>query len=388
MFFAKIPRHTRQNAITEGDLECILTRNCEGTEQLRYILRKRRNIMTDRKRRRTSDRGNRRRSAKVKSRKQRKQNKSRMIFCIAMEMIVVLILVLVVGWNYGMGTQLVEWIEQMRKPVVKELDISGINSPYAVLMQVRGGRVIGEINGEQQMYPASMTKIMTTIVAIENLKDLDQEITLTNEMFEGLYEQDATQAGFQPGETVRAIDLLYGVMLPSGAECCIALADTISGSEADFVTLMNEKAAKLGMSGTNFCDTTGLHDANHYSTAKDIAVLLKYALRNDTFREIIESPYHSTPATNIHPDGITFYSTMFKNLSDTVVTDGQIMGGKTGYTGEAGHCLASFAEIDGTEYILVTGGASGTGIPHINDALTVYNRLGAAAQALNEGEIK
>lgn len=344
--------------------------------------------MTDRKRRRTSDRSNRRRSAKVKSRKQRKQNKSRMIFCIAMEMIVVLILVLVVGWNYGMGTQLVEWIEQMRKPVVKELDISGINSPYAVLMQVRGGRVIGEINGEQQMYPASMTKIMTTIVAIENLKDLDQEITLTNEMFEGLYEQDATQAGFQPGETVRAIDLLYGVMLPSGAECCIALADTISGSEADFVTLMNEKAAKLGMSGTNFCDTTGLHDANHYSTAKDIAVLLKYALRNDTFREIIESPYHSTPATNIHPDGITFYSTMFKNLSDTAVTDGQIMGGKTGYTGEAGHCLASFAEIDGTEYILVTGGASGTGIPHINDALTVYNRLGAATQALNEGEIK
>lgn len=344
--------------------------------------------MTDRKRRRTSDRGNRRRSAKVKSRKQRKQNKGRMIFCIAMEMIVVLILVLVVGWNYGMGTQLVEWIEQMRKPVVKELDISGINSPYAVLMQVRGGRVIGEINGEQQMYPASMTKIMTTIVAIENLKDLDQEITLTNEMFEGLYEQDATQAGFQPGETVRAIDLLYGVMLPSGAECCIALADTISGSEADFVALMNEKTAKLGMSGTNFCDTTGLHDANHYSTAKDIAVLLKYALRNDTFRKIIESPYHSTPATNIHPDGITFYSTMFKNLSDTVVTDGQIMGGKTGYTGEAGHCLASFAEIDGTEYILVTGGASGTGIPHINDALTVYNRLGAATQALNEGEIK
>ena len=102
------------------------------------------------------------------------------MFCIAMELIVVLILVLVVGWNYGMGTQLFDWIEQMRKPVVKELDISGINSPYAVLMQVRGGRVIGEINGEEQMYPASMTKIMTTIVAIENLKDLDQEITLTN----------------------------------------------------------------------------------------------------------------------------------------------------------------------------------------------------------------
>ena len=158
--------------------------------------------MADRKRKRTSGTGSGRRSVKAKSRRRKKQNRGRMVFCIAVELIVVLILVLVVGWNYGMGTQLFDWLEQMRKPVVKELDISGINSPYAVLMQVRGGRVIGEINGEEQMYPASMTKIMTTIVAIENLKDLDQEITLTNEMFEGLYEQDATQAGFQPGETV------------------------------------------------------------------------------------------------------------------------------------------------------------------------------------------
>ena len=103
--------------------------------------------------------------------------------------------------------------------------------------------MIGEINGEEQMYPASMTKIMTTIVAIENLKDLDQEITLTNEMFEGLYEQDATQAGFQPGETVRAIDLLYGVMLPSGAECCIALADTIAGLSLIHIYVIGNKSS-------------------------------------------------------------------------------------------------------------------------------------------------
>ena len=333
--------------------------------------------MADKKRRNTPNTGNKRNNG-------RRKKKGRLKGLIAAELIVVVVLVMIVGHNLGLGTGITNFVNSIRKPAVEELDITGINSPYAVLMNAKSGKVIGDINGEEQMYPASMTKIMTTIVAIENLKDLDQEITLTNEMFEGLYEQDATQAGFQPGETVRAIDLLYGVMLPSGAECCIALADTIAGSEADFVTLMNEKAAKLGMTGTNFCDTTGLHDANHYSTARDIAVLLKYALKDDTFREIIESPYHSTPGTNIHPDGITFYSTMFKNLSDTAVTDGKIMGGKTGYTGEAGHCLASFAEIDGTEYILVTGGASGTGIPHINDAVTVYNRLGAAAQALNE----
>ena len=129
------------------------------------------------------------------------------------------------------------------------------------------------------------------------------------------------------------------------------------------------------MTGTHFSSISGLHREDHYSTAKDIALLLRYAIKNDTFREIIESPYHSTSGTNIHPDGITFYSTMFKNLSDTSVIDGEIKGGKTGYTSQAGHCLASFAEIDGVEYILVTAGAPGTGNPHIDDAVKLYNRL-------------
>lgn len=249
-------------------------------------------------------------------------------------------------------------------------------------MNAKSGKVIGDINGEEQMYPASMTKIMTTILAIENLKDLNQEITITNDMVADLYVQDAMQAGFQPNETVKAIDLLYGVMLPSGAECCVALADTVAGSVSDFVTLMNEKAEKLGMTGTHFSSISGLHREDHYSTAKDIALLLRYAIKNDTFREIIESPYHSTSGTNIHPDGITFYSTMFKNLSDTSVIDGEIKGGKTGYTSQAGHCLASFAEIDGVEYILVTAGAPGTGNPHIADAVKLYNRLGESSSVL------
>lgn len=127
-----------------------------------------------------------------------------------------------------------------------------------------------------------------------------------------------------------------------------------------------------------------MHREDHYSTARDIALLLRYAIKNSTFRKIIESPYYSTPGTNIHPEGITFYSTMFKNLSDPSVTGGEILGGKTGYTNVAGHCLASFAEIDGVEYVLITGGAAGTGTPHINDAVTIYNRLGEAALALKQ----
>lgn len=166
----------------------------------------------------------------------------------------------------------------------------------------------------------------------------------------------------------------------SGAECCLALADEASGSEEAFVEKMNKKAKSIGMKDTHFMDCTGLHDPEHYSTAYDIALLLKYALHNDTFREVAESHFHSTPATNVHPDGITYYSTMFKNMSDTSVTGGEILGGKTGYTSEAGHCLASFAQIYDREYILVTAGAAAdaTGVPHILDAKTIYNRLGEA----------
>lgn len=225
-----------------------------------------------------------------------------------------------------------------------------------------------------------MTKIMTAIVALEAFSDLDHEITLSENIFYALDGQDATQAGFQPGESVRVRDLVYGVMLPSGAECCLALADEVSGSEEAFVEKMNKKAKSIGMKDTHFMDCTGLHDPEHYSTAYDIALLLKYALHNDTFREVAESHFHSTPATNVHPDGITYYSTMFKNMSDTSVTGGEILGGKTGYTSEAGHCLASFAQIYDREYILVTAGAAAdaTGVPHILDAKTIYNRLGEA----------
>ena len=314
--------------------------------------------------------------------KKKKNSWRNRIICLVAEILAVIALLLVLSQNFGFGYQITVWVNQLIKPAVKELDITGINSSYAVLMQAGSGRGVGDINGETPMYPASMTKIMTTIVAIENLSDLNQEITVTNDMIANLYAQDATQAGFQPGETVQAIDLLYGVMLPSGADCCIALADTIAGSEEGFVELMNQKAEKLGLENTHFCNTTGLHADDHYSTAKDIAELLRYALKNSTFREIIESPYHSTPGTNVHPDGITFYSTMFKNLSDTTVIDGKIMGGKTGFTSEAGCCLASFAEIDDIEYILVTAGAYQAGTPHIDDAVKLYNRLGEASSVL------
>ena len=318
------------------------------------------------------------------SRSQRKRLQRRRMVVSAL--IEILILVLLAGafcWNRGLGAKVSGFLGRFDGPPVKELDVTGVNSSNVVLMDVKSGRVIGDLNGEERIYPASMTKIMTAIVALEAFSDLDGEITLSDDIFYALDGQDATQAGFRPGESVRVRDLVYGAMLPSGAECCLALADAVSGSEEAFVQRMNQKAKSIGMKESHFMDCTGLHDLEHYSTTYDIALLLKYALHNDTFRDVIESHFHSTPATNVHPDGITYYSTMFKNMSDTTVTGGEILGGKTGYTSEAGHCLASFAQIYDREYILVTAGApaDATGVPHLLDAKTIYNRLGEAVAA-------
>jgi serine-type D-Ala-D-Ala carboxypeptidase (penicillin-binding protein 5/6) len=221
--------------------------------------------------------------------------------------------------------------------------------------------------------------MMTAIVAIENLPDLKGKIKLTNSTFQGLYEADASMAGFQPGEQVRAIDLLYGALLPSGAESCVGLADYIAGSEKDFVGMMNQKAADLGMHNTHFENSTGLHNENHYTTVKDLAILLSYALQNDTFREVFTSSRHSTWPTDRHPGGITFYSTMFKELRDENIIGGEILGGKTGYTDEAGLCLASLAKVGNQDYVLVTAGAKGDHHSeqyNITDALAVYNSIG------------
>lgn len=254
-----------------------------------------------------------------------------------------------------------------------------LNSPNVILIRLKDHAVLMQKSSEEKIYPASLTKIMTAIAAIENLPDLKGEIKLTNSTFQGLYEADASMTGFQPGEKVSAIDLLYGALLPSGAESCIGLADQIAGSEQNFVKIMNQKAADLGMDNTHFENATGLHNENHYTTVKDMAILLSYALQNDTFGEIFTSSRHSTQPTNKHPNGITFHSTMFEELNNQNISGGEILGGKTGYTDEAGLCLASLAKVRRQEYIMISAGAKGDHHSkqyNITDAIAVYNSIG------------
>lgn len=261
------------------------------------------------------------------------------------------------------------------------VDLEQLDSPHAVLIDAASGTVLASKAGDEVIFPASMVKIMTVLTAIENLKSLRSKVTMDYDIYDALYAADASRAGFEPGEEVTLTDLLYGAILPSGAECCMELALQTAGAESAFVELMNQKAQKLGLAQTHFTNCTGLHSDDQYSTVTEIGLILREALNNKTFYKVFTTEEYTAGSTEIHPGGLSFESSMFKGMESSAVIGGEILGGKTGYTGEAGHCLASVAEIGGRKYILVTAGwAENPRVEqyHINDAFLGYNALGRA----------
>ena len=243
------------------------------------------------------------------------------------------------------------------------------NSKHAILYNLNEEKIVFEKNSNEITSIASLTKIMTTIVAIENIEDLDAKVTITEKDFNGLY--DASLAGFEVGDEVTYRDLLYGTMLPSGAEASQALANNISGSVNGFAGLMNEKAKELGMKNTHFINTSGLDINNHYSTVYDVALLLKYCLNNETFKTIFESASYKTSNGKL-----TLYSTFRYTAIKYNYKSDYILGAKTGYTDDAGKCLASIAYDQSNDilYLLVTTGAntSTDDAYHIKDATNIY----------------
>lgn len=248
----------------------------------------------------------------------------------------------------------------------EELDIY---SKSAILYNMDDDIILYEKNSEERTSIASLTKIMTCIVAIENIDNLDQKIFLKSDVFTGLAEAGASVAGFRVGENVTFRDLLMGALLPSGADATRALALNISGSESEFVNLMNNKTIELGLKDTHFENTTGLESSNHYSTVKDISIILKYALKNQTFKDMYTTREYTTTSN------LTFYSTLKKISNNYSFDVSNILGSKTGYTDEAGLCMSSIANYNGVNYLLVTAGADYRGnVPRqLLDAMTIYN---------------
>lgn len=257
-------------------------------------------------------------------------------------------------------------------------NISSLYSPYAILVEQNSGRILYQKNAYTRAYPASLTKMMTAFISINRLHNLQEKITLPDSLFEHLQDSDASMAGFKPGERVRLIDLLYGTMLPSGADAANGLARAVAGSEPAFVRLMNAEANKIGMTHTHFTNCTGLQNNDHYSTASDLALLMRHALRSATFRKLITASQYKVEPTNAHPQGLLLQSTLNVDARTFGLNRNCILGGKTGYTEEAGLCLASIARIRGRDYILVTLDASGsrqTAPRDIEDAIHVYESI-------------
>ena len=217
---------------------------------------------------------------------------------------------------------------------------------------------------------ASMTKIMTALLTLENL-DLNKEITITTKMLQGL--EGYAVVGLSVGQKVTARDLLYATMLPSAGDAAQALAIEISGSIDEFADLMNARAAEIGMQNTQFSNPVGMDEGN-YSTPREIAMLLREALKNPEF-------------VTVFNDFEEYLPSLGKTVKKTFNQIPYVTGGKTGYTEAAGRCLASVAEVEGTEYILVTVGAP-LG-KNVVDAQTVYDAVAAEygpVQILAEGE--
>ena len=263
--------------------------------------------------------------------------------------------------------------------------LSDINSAYAILIDVDSNTVLASRNGEARIYPASMTKLMTLIVAMEHMADLNDTYTFTYQIINPQVAAGASVAGFSAGETVPLIDLLYGTALPSGADATAAIADYVAGSESVFAELMNEKAETMGLTNTHFVNASGLHDPDHYSTPHEIALILEYALEIPQLREIISTYQYTTAKTEQHPDGLLLTSTVFSRMRGDEPGNAEVFAGKTGYTHEAKSCLASAAETpDGHTYVLVTAFADGTYAP-VYDAIDIYRNYIPSPDAAEAG---
>lgn len=255
--------------------------------------------------------------------------------------------------------------------------LDSIQSTYAIVIDYDTNQVLASKNADERMYPASLTKMMTAIIAIENLTDMSQTITITDEILDGLIAANASRVGFKTGDTPTVQDILYGIALPSGADATNAAAFTICGSIEAYVELMNNKAQEIGMTSTHFVNTTGLHDDNHYSTARDMATLLEYCLTNETFSTIFSTHEYTTSALTSAPEGIQLTNTIFKAATNNNYEIPGLIGGKTGFTYPAGYCLAAWSEVNGMHLITVTANADAYSYsaPHVQDTDTLLHSL-------------
>lgn len=235
-----------------------------------------------------------------------------------------------------------------------------IGSSYGIFLDPVNDEIIAQRNAMTRMNPASMTKVLTVLVAAEHIEQekLDDKFTITLEITDYGYANDCSSAGFEKDEIVTIKDLFYGTILPSGADAAMGLAVYVAGDHETFVEMMNQKLEELGLSQTaHVTNCVGVYDDNHYCTAYDMAMIMEAALDNELCREVMTAHTYTTSITEQHPEGMILSNWFLRRIEDRD-TGGEVICAKTGYVNEAGSCAVSYGmDKAGNEYICVTAGA-------------------------------
>ena len=236
----------------------------------------------------------------------------------------------------------------------------------SIIYDLTADNTLFELNASEKTSIASLTKILTVITALDYIDDLNTKITYTKEM-QKLVNEDTSKAGLKVGDIITYKDLLYASILPSGADATVMLALAISPSLDDFVNLMNKKAISISMTNSHFTNVIGLDDTNHYSTAKDILTLLKYALNNPIFQKIYTTKEYTLTNNLKVTTTLNHYNNANLDLSS-------IIGSKTGYTNKAGLCISAlFTSHNHTILIITLNTPKTKEFYHLKDTLELIN---------------
>lgn len=270
------------------------------------------------------------------------------------------------------------------------IDGSKTYSEYSIVVDMRSGQVLASERADERMYPASMTKVMTLLVAVEHLpheSSLQDRVEVTKEIQQAMAEQGSSGVLVSKdsvGDVLTVEGMLYAIILASDGVACLEIANYIAGSEQAFVELMNQKAQELGLTGTHFTNPTGLHNDDHYTTCRDMAAIMSYAMQNELCATIMSTKEFNAPF--YWPSGdkmLTYYLkhgylvervNSYYGSGSTKPANLTITAAKTGLTDEAKSCLVSYAEgANGEAYICVTGFASKSE-QYIDDHVSLYNK--------------
>ena len=249
-------------------------------------------------------------------------------------------------------------------------------SSHALLVDVSTDTIVASKGAFERISPASMTKVLTVLVAAEQITeaDLDDTFTMTLEITDYAYVNDCSSVGFLNEEVVTVRDLFYGTILPSGGDAAVGLATYIAGSHEAFVEMMNEKLQELGLSeNAHFTNCVGLYDKEHYCTLYDMAIIMRAAMENELCREFLSAHTYTTKPTTQHPEGITISNWFLRRIEDKD-TGGEVIGAKTGYVVQSQNCAVSYGTFEGgTPYICVTAGSTSSW-RCIYDQVEIFNR--------------